>query len=242
MNRGRTFAVNPALDPERLAQVYRRNGRIHIPSFLAEDGARLLYEHLRGREDWQLVSNRGEALYELDRAQQAALGQAKRLELERGLAEAASNSFQYLFENVRVPDDEPSRKARGELLDEFASFLSSEPVLGLIRAVSGKADIGFADAQATAYSPGHFLTAHDDDVGGKNRRAAYVFNLTPEWRVDWGGLLMFHSPDGHIAEAYGPKWNALNLFAVPQLHSVSLVTPGAKWRRYAVTGWMRARP
>jgi Rps23 Pro-64 3,4-dihydroxylase Tpa1-like proline 4-hydroxylase len=29
-------------------------------------------------------------------------------------------------------------------------------------------------------------------VAGKNRVAAYVLNLTPRWRVEWGGLLMFH--------------------------------------------------
>jgi Rps23 Pro-64 3,4-dihydroxylase Tpa1-like proline 4-hydroxylase len=37
-----------------------------------------------------------------------------------------------------------------------------------------------------------------------------------------------------------PKFNTLDLFAVPQQHSVSMVTPAAPVRRYAVTGWLRS--
>jgi SM-20-related protein len=36
-----------------------------------------------------------------------------------------------------------------------------------------------------------------------------------------------------------PSFNTLDLFAVPQRHSVSIVTPSAQHRRYAVTGWLR---
>ncbi len=47
---------------------------------------------------------------------------------------------------------------------------------------------------------------------------------------------MFHRADGHIAEALTPSFNALNLFAVPQPRSVSMVAPFAAARRYSVTG------
>jgi Rps23 Pro-64 3,4-dihydroxylase Tpa1-like proline 4-hydroxylase len=128
------------------------------------------------------------------------------------------------------------------LLAELARFLSSGEAIDFLRAVTGRADIRFADAQATAYGPRHFLTAHDDDVAGKNRAAAYVLNLTPEWRIDWGGLLLFHGADGVVEEGWPPSFNTLNLFAVPQPHSVSYVTPFVPNRRYAVTGWLRTAP
>ena len=102
--------------------------------------------------------------------------------------------------------------------------------------MTGAADIAFADAQATAYAPGDFLTAHDDNVAGKARRAAYVLGLTPGWRTDWGGLLLFHRD----STAWVPRFNTLNLFGVPQPHSVSQVASFAGNRRYAVTGWLRA--
>jgi Rps23 Pro-64 3,4-dihydroxylase Tpa1-like proline 4-hydroxylase len=106
--------------------------------------------------------------------------------------------------------------------------------------VTGDERIAYVDAQATRYRPGHFLTEHTDDVAGKQRLYAYVLNLTPAWRIDWGGLLLFHAPDGHVAEAYCPRFNALNVFAVPQAHSVSVVAPFAPAHRLSVTGWLRA--
>src|SRR5690606_24819670 len=102
-------------------------------------------------------------------------------------------------------------------------------------------DIAFADSQATRFSAGHFLTTHDDDVAGKQRRAAYVLNLTPHWRTDWGGVLQFIDADGHVTAGLAPKFNALNLFRVPQQHAVSFVTPSAPSSRYSITGWLRAR-
>jgi Rps23 Pro-64 3,4-dihydroxylase Tpa1-like proline 4-hydroxylase len=151
----------------------------------------------------------------------------------------ARRDFQFRYETIRVPDSEEERAADGALLARFAQFVCSPECILLLRKVIGSPQIAFADAQATAYGPGDFLTAHNDEVPGKDREAAYVFNLAPEWRADWGGLLMFHRKDGHVEEAYTPKFNALNIFKVPQAHSVSFVAPFVPNRRYAVTGWLR---
>lgn len=64
-------------------------------------------------------------------------------------------------------------------------------------------------------------------------------NLSPDWRPDWGGLLMFEGADSHIEQGFVPSFNALNLFAVPARHFVSYVAPFAPRRRYSVTGWLR---
>jgi Rps23 Pro-64 3,4-dihydroxylase Tpa1-like proline 4-hydroxylase len=40
---------------------------------------------------------------------------------------------------------------------------------------------------------------------------------------------------------HNPRFNTLTLFAVPQLHSVSMVTKSAAFRRYSITGWLRSR-
>ena len=181
-------------------------------------------------------------MFELDRAAQAALTPEARASLERAAHAAARYDFQYLYETIRVPESEQERRAAGSDLDLFASFLSSPEVVDLLRRITGCAAVDFVDAQATAYGLGHFLTAHDDEVAGKARHAAYVFNLTPRWRVDWGGLLAFHGADGNVSEAFTPSFNTLNLFAVPQPHSVTMVAPFAAARRYSVTGWLRGLP
>lgn len=235
-----TYRLNPLLDRTAMAATFRERRRLHVPDFLVSEDAERLFAHLRGSADWRLLVNQQDRLFELDRETQAALTPERKQALEQAVHAAARYGFQYLYESIRVPDDDEARAERGDALNDFARFLSSGEVLDFFRDVGVDAD--FADAQATAYGLGHFLSAHDDAVEGKNRKAAYVFNLTPKWRPDWGGLLMFHRGDGHIAEALAPSFNALNLFAVPQPHSVSIVAPFAAARRYSVTGWLRTRP
>jgi Rps23 Pro-64 3,4-dihydroxylase Tpa1-like proline 4-hydroxylase len=234
------FSLHPSIDPERLGASFARERRVQIAPFLSDDCAAVLRHHLEAREDWRLVLNAGEKTYEIDRAGQAALSPQQREELDRRVLASASREFQYRFESIRVPDGQAERGRRATLLDRFASFLSSPHVIALLRRITGSGDIDFADAQATSYGPGHFLTLHDDDVAGKGRRAAYVYGLTPEWRAEWGGLLLFHDSGGDIERGLTPAYNVLNIFAVPQAHSVSYVAPSAPRPRISVTGWLRS--
>ncbi len=237
MSRG--FRLNPDMDWEAAAAAFQRNGRVSLPAFLEEASALRLREHLIASEAWRLVLNAGAKVYEIDRLGQQALTDAQWKTLDGAVAAAARQGFQYRFETIRVPDDSEERQDAG-LLGDLATFLSSLPVLERLSQVTGASDLTFADAQATSYGPGHFLTAHDDDVEGKNRRSAYVLGLTPDWRAEYGGLLMFHGEDGHIARGLVPAFNTLNIFRVPQPHSVSCVAPFAPEPRISVTGWLRA--
>lgn len=70
----------------------------------------------------------------------------------------------------------------------------------------------------------------------------YSQNMTKvEWRPDFGGYLLFLNEDGDIEQGFRPRFNALNLFAVPQKHCVSYVPPFAPMGRFAITGWFRDR-
>lgn len=124
-------------------------------------------------------------------------------------------------------------------MDRLLEAMNTAPALEMWRELTGDPDVGLVDGQATRYLPGHFLTRHDDDVEGKNRVAAYVLNLSPEWASEWGGLLQFHDAAGEVTGAMVPGFNVLNLFRVPQSHSVSIVAPFAPAPRYSITGWIR---
>lgn len=234
------FRLDPQLDADALAERFKVAGRLNIPNFLDPDCASRLHRLLRTSQEWRLVLTQGDKLFELDRSAQAALGTAGKEKLEAAAHAAARYGFQYMFESIRVPDQEEARRQRGDELAAFARFLSSRDVVALLRHITGRPAIDLADAQATAYGLGHFLNGHDDAVAGKNRHAAYVYGLSPAWRPEWGGLLLFHGSNGHIEEAYVPAFNSFTLFAVPQPHSVSLVAPFAAARRYSVTGWLRS--
>jgi Rps23 Pro-64 3,4-dihydroxylase Tpa1-like proline 4-hydroxylase len=162
--------------------------------------------------------------------------------LDEAVYAQARSGFQYRFETLRVPDSRSDREASDDALFAFAAWLSGGEARDFLRAVTGHPELGFADAQGTAYAPGDFLTGHDDAIEGKDRRAAYVFGLTPVWRIEWGGLLLFHGADGHVTRGLAPAFNSLNLFTVPTMHSVSEVTRAAPYRRYSITGWLRAGP
>jgi Rps23 Pro-64 3,4-dihydroxylase Tpa1-like proline 4-hydroxylase len=235
-----TFELNPDLDLEALARDYSAHGRVRIESLLAEEGAAALYEHLESRQDWWHLINTPDGIVELDRPTRARMSEDELWALDRTINEGARSGFQYRYEGLRVPSREEEAAAGENPLTEFGRLMSSEPMLTMLRAVTGCADVSFTDGQATAYGPGDFLTGHDDDVAGKNRLAAYVFGLTPRWRLEWGGLLLFHGADEASVAGHVPRFNTLDLFKVPQRHSVSIVSPAAPALRYSVTGWLRS--
>lgn len=234
------FALNPALDARALARRFHETGRIHIAGLLDPVCADAMHSQLRARTDWNQVINSGERLFELTRPTRATLSAEQQADLDNAVYAGARSGFQFRYESIRVPDEPKQRTASNDPLAAFAAWLSQGAARDFLRTVTGEPEIAYADAQATAYAPGDFLTAHDDAVPGKHRLAAYVFNLTPIWRPEWGGLLLFHDGDGVTVDGFSPAHNALNLFRVPQAHSVSEVTRAAAYRRYAVTGWLRS--
>ncbi len=223
-----------------LAARYRDEDMVRIASFLPDEQAVALHRELRERSDWTQAFNSGDKLFELDRAAQAELDPQRKGELDEAIYAGARDGFQYRYETIRVPDEEDARRASADSLVRVALDLSSGATRELFRTITGASDIRFADAQATAFSPGDFLTGHDDRFPGKDRRAAYVLSLTPIWRIEWGGLLVMHGNQQAGARAYPPLMNVLTVFRVPQMHSVSEVSRAAAYRRYSITGWFRA--
>jgi SM-20-related protein len=235
-----TFAINPALDVPGLARRFFADGKLSVANFLERKCAEALHAALAARQDWICVINAGEKIFELGEATLEAMTAEQHAELNARVHEEARDGFQFRFSSIRVPDPLDQRQVDSDILHAFAEFMSSSEMLELMQRVTGRAGIVFADAQATAYHTGDFLTGHDDDVAGKDRELAYVFGLTPHWRTDWGGLLLFHGDDGEVC-GFTPSFNRLNIFALPMMHSVSIVAPFAGAVRYSVTGWLRTK-
>ena len=231
------YRINPELDRAALRAEYDAEGRVRVYGLL-EDGAMQLYEHFLARSDWIHLINVEGGVLELDPAAKAALSAEEWAEIEADAHARAREHFQYRYEAVRVNAAEQEKI--DDPLADFARFMQSADLLEFLRDVTGHGELAFTDGQATAYGPGDFLTGHDDDVAGKGRLAAYVYGLTPYWRLEYGGLLLFHGPHDRTVAGNVPRFNVLDLFRVPQQHSVSMVTPAAPHRRFAVTGWLRS--
>ncbi|WP_293977085.1 2OG-Fe(II) oxygenase family protein [Sphingomonas sp.] len=233
------FAFSGAGDVAALARRYRERGHVRIAGFLPNDTANALRTELLNSDRWTQVFNMGDRLYELDGVARAALTPAEWGELDRSIMANARTGFQFRYETIRVPDGRFARERDGSLLGRFARWLATPDMLDRFSTFTGLADLRFADVQATRYRPGDLLTGHDDAIKGKHRRAAYVLGLTPHWRLEWGGALMFNR-GADAADAWMPGFNCIDIFAVPQMHSVSYVTEAAAFPRLSVTGWLRA--
>jgi len=233
--RSRTTADRAAL-AARLAAT----GRVQIPGLLDDASAEMLRDEAAVRTPFQTVTLGGKGHVDLPAAWLEGLTPAQRTDMGRAAQEAATERFHYLYDNHPLWDLDQAGRLDG-VWKAWVAFANSEAFLGPMREITGEPRIAFADAQVTRYRRGHFLTAHDDGIEGKNRYFAYVLNLSPRWKIEWGGLLMFHGDDGHVAEAFLPNFNSLNLLKVPALHSVSQVSLFAGDDRLAITGWLRGR-
>ena len=228
-------ALNPALDRRALAQAFRERGRVHIPGILTPQTAQRLYQVLEKETVWTFTLNKGQDFLDIENPPPA-----ERYRLAAGAWERARSGFQYVFDNHRISRNGEPYRDPSHYFARLIHFLNTPEFLSAMREITGLEAIAWSDAQATLYRPGDFLTLHDDRIGGHKRLAAYVLNLTPVWRPDFGGQLQFFDERGHVEEAYVPAFNALNIFRVPALHSVSQVALFGGLR-YSVTGWFHAR-
>jgi SM-20-related protein len=236
-----SIRLNPELDADALAAGYREKRRIQIHDFLDRQAAEKVLADLH-ELPWAMAYNDGNDVVQLSAERLALLTNEEAAAMMAGIRERARGQYQFLYSFFPILNAYFSPDAPRFGIFDFYEFINSEPVLDLIRKVSGLTDIQWADGQATWYKPGHFLKAHTDKQSSEGRLAAYVMNLSPVWDLDWGGFLQFFDQDGNVETAYKPSFNTLNMFTVPQLHSVSMVSTYVTAERLAVTGWFRSDP
>ena len=227
--------LSPSLDRAKLAERFRTHRRVHIPEVLTRRAAERLYRCLVQETAWSVTLNNGKDFFDIDNC-----SVDERMKLALQAWQRAQNDFQYLFDNHRLTRNGEPYPDPAHYFARVVDFFNSPGLLGFVRETTGLSEIAWADAQATLYRPGDFLNVHDDETGGRKRLVAYVLNLTPIWRPDWGGALNFLGPTGHVEEGYVPTFNALNLFRVPAKHYVGAVAPYGGMR-YSVTGWFHGR-
>ena len=236
---GSQIRLNPALDILTLKKTFAEQRRIHIPKILTEDSAERIHRCLTNDVDWHLVFNEGDKTHTLYPEQVKAMTEEHKQKVRQIVLSQARKGFQFLYSDYNIYDYYLNGKNMDHFLHRFHEFVNSDTFLSFIRELSGFETITFADSQATAYGPGHFLTLHHDQAAGKNRKLAYVFNFTRTWQLDWGGILQFLNKDGNVENGFVPTFNALNMFEVPQDHAVSYVAPYCLAIRYSITGWLR---
>jgi Rps23 Pro-64 3,4-dihydroxylase Tpa1-like proline 4-hydroxylase len=232
--------ISSAHDIKVLQRQFQRNGRIQIRNFLELASADTICNALTTQKSWNLVYMNAGKHVDADANAIARWPRNQRDKLKKLVYSQATDGFQYMYATVPIYDIYHQKQLPGHYFNEVFEFLNSKVFLDFTRSVTDDDSISFADAQATRFDAGHFLTGHDDAVPEKFRRVAYVISLSPVWRADWGGCLQFMNSLGNIEEGYTPTYNALCMFRVPSDHSVSMVAPFAGASRYSITGWLRS--
>ncbi|ANY19846.1 hypothetical protein A6F68_01329 [Tsuneonella dongtanensis] len=237
------IVLNPGLDPSALHSAFASERRVQVRDVMAVDDAERIAARLEALP-WRMAFNIGSQVHEVPPQGITALTDEQRRNIEAEVYDGARRGFQFHYHYFPIVEpyfgSSPGASTdKGPLADLF-EWINSSPVLGLVRDITGHRDIAWADCHAAMYAPGQFLNNHDDHKPHLQRRAAYVLNFTRRWRNDWGGYLQFFEEGGNVTGAFKPGFNMLNMFSVPQEHSVQLVSPYAQANRYSVTGWFRA--
>ena len=239
------FEVNPEHDTAALAKAFATNRRIQIRDMLTTPSARALREALAKETPWGMAMQAAEGKpqdFRLEEMRDPAGGQRAQALNEE--VHRAAERGDYAFRYARYPMVKAyqERWNPGGLHDVLIEHINTEPFLELVRRVTGFDDLLKADGQATLFSRQHFLGLHQDQQLEEGWKVAYVLNLSPDvWKPDWGGYLMFYDDEGDAVEGFMPRFNTLNLFAVPQHHAVTYVPPFAPQGRIAISGWFRER-
>jgi len=238
----RLFDINPKLDRRSLAAAFAQTGRVQIRDVLTEETARNLHQLVSRQTEWGLAWHAGAdgphnvpapELRKMPQAEQAAIQSKLRAAMQ-------GRDYGFLYAQYPMVWAYLQGWAPGGPHEAVVELINDDPLMALVRDVTNMRDLIKADAQATLYAPHHFLAMHDDSHVAEGWRVAYVLNLCAEdWRPEWGGYLNFYDDEGDIIQGFKPRFNALNLFRVPQRHAVSYVPPFAPHARFAITGWFR---
>lgn len=239
------FEINPAVERDTPRRDYAENTRAQVRNVLTLETASEIRHILMEEMRWGMaVGHQDAAPRSYRNSELASAVGAQAINSAAADAQAATRRGEYGFCFAHYPfvDALNGQWEPGGLHELLLEHLNSEAFLELARDITGIADLYRADGQATLFAANHYLGRHIDSHVAEGWRVAYVLNLTiDDWHPDWGGYLIFFDEEGDIIKGYRPRFNSLNLFAVPQSHSVSFVPPFAPKGRLALTGWLSDR-
>ncbi len=212
---------------------------VKVPRALTEESAALITKHIKKQVIWNLVFDHNATHKDLNSVEVENWTASQKQDLISVIHHQAKSGFQYHYETIPLYDIFHDNLMPGHFFNEIMRFLNDEKTLNYFRELLSCPEISFADGQITRFKAGHFLNKHNDDVANKNRFAAFVINLTSEWRPDWGGALHILGEQGELKQSFLPTFNEINIFKIPVDHYVGFVSPFADGHRLSITGWLR---
>jgi len=235
--------LNPAVELAPFADKFRSEGMVQIPLLFEDGSAESLRQLLTQNTPWRLtILEDGKPMsYSLAGIQQLGGQPVLQAKLKK-VHEAARKQGGYCFYQYPMSQARFQGWDIGHPIHQLTDFLNTDAFLDIGRAITGEPRINKAEAMASLYAPGHFLTRHIDHGSNGERRAAYVIGMTRDWQADWGGLLLFYNERKDVIAGFTPRYNVITIFDTKYEHAVSQVANFAGAGRYSIAGWFRDDP
>ena len=206
---------------------FTHKGRIRLEGAIAAADAEAVHHALEQQTPWELHLVSGEGKPEvINRAELNALPASTIQTRLQEAAERAQSGLSYLRLGVDLTTDEVPALA------EIAGLIRSDAFARFCENLTGLSGLELTTLMATCYRPGDFFTRHTDTAA----RLCFEWNFTRDWRSDWGGQVLFHSPSGDIEGGIMPRLNDLSLYAGDQPRSVASVAAYAAGPRFSLAG------
>ncbi|MBX7248765.1 MAG: 2OG-Fe(II) oxygenase [Caulobacteraceae bacterium] len=229
------YRLSDDLDLVALRAAFEADGRLQIRDVLDPLSAQALAAALDAEEDWLRSVRLASGSFSAPLRGRAPVQPLHAEWIAEARVDPDDPAMQYMFDVRRLSAERAFGLERGDQLNAFYDFVNGPEFLAFGAALTGEHPVA-CEAQATRYRRGDLLTLHSDRDSHSRRTAAWVFNLSREWRPEWGGLLLFHE-GSRIVDGFSPLFNSLSLFRVPMDHSVTQVTDFAPRDRLAISGW-----
>ena len=236
-----TRLLNPHLNYNQLAKEFKQKKCVVIKNLLREDVADELYTYFASKMPermWYTSFNIPSMSDEVGFLQHIPENQSK---IEKLFAAANSDfirgNFSYIFDRTIEHDESCPCSVCKHL-----AFIRDSEIALLVKLITGLNITEYGEVFASRYTPGQFLSTHNDRVKGT---LSFVFGLSKNWRPEYGGNLFFLEDDKTtIKKVVLSSFNTMTLtlmnsneiHGVP--HFVSHVTDGVVQQRLSITGWI----
>jgi Rps23 Pro-64 3,4-dihydroxylase Tpa1-like proline 4-hydroxylase len=234
--------LNTDLNKRKLKYSFLKEGFVIIDDFFQQDYADRVFNHFNNEmpQWWWSVSTRpapdGEQkmhnCYYND--ENSDLIEEK----EKAAREAfAISQFSYIFR--RTLDDHVKDCNCTEC--QLRAYLATSEIHNFITNITDIPVQHSFELFASWYKEGDFLSMHSD---GDNGQVGFVYNISKDWRPEWGGMLHFleEGRPNVVKKVISPRYNALVLFDLSTTagadHFVSHVNT-SQAKRLSFTGWFK---
>ncbi|WP_031235737.1 2OG-Fe(II) oxygenase family protein [Asticcacaulis sp. AC402] len=221
------LTLNTQFDSAGYLSRFSSKGRIRLEGVLPDDDAAAIHHALEQETPWELHLVGGNGPEVINRRELATLPETDIQNRLQEAAERAQNGLSWLrlgYDLMGTVDDLP--------LKPLADLIKAPAFARFCEDLTGLSGLDLIALDAVCYRPGDFLTRHTDTAA----RLCFEWGFTVDWRSDWGGQMLFHSPSGDIEGGIMPRLNDLALFAGDQPRSVASVAPYAGGPRFSITG------